>query len=443
MKRISSRFAAAAMVVFAGSLVLAAPVFAGGTKEAGEPSASSSATAPTKLVMLIDNQTALQGIRAVAAAAEKRLNIALSIEVRPGGAAGDNIVRTRLAAGDMDDINFYNSGSLFLELNPSKFFVNLANEPYMRDVIQSFKSTVSVGDGVYAAPGQSVMAGGWLYNKRVYSRLGLAVPTTWSQLIANSEKIKAAGTLPIIASYKDAWTAQVILLADYYNLQHADPSFAADYTAHRTTFADNPAALEGFQKLQQVWKLGLINKDAATTTYEQALAMLLSGQGAQYPMLTFAFANMAKMDPAKAEDIGFFAQPGDSAGSNGVTLWMPAGFSIYNQGKRIDAAKRWVAFFESKEGIAAFLTAQKPDGPFALKGVALPDDILPGVKDMLPYVDSGRTAPALEFLSPLKGPELPQICVADGLGLESPLQAAKDYDKNVQEQALQLGLPGW
>lgn len=445
MKRISNKFAAVTVLVIAALVLFSSTVFANGTKEqSSQPAAGSSAmSAPTKLNLLIDNQTALQGIKAVAAEAEKKLNISIAVDIRPGGAAGDNIVRTRLATSDMDDLSFYNSGSLFLELQPSKFFVDLSNEPYMANVIDSYKKTVSVNGGVYQAPAQTLMAGGWLYNKTVYNKLGLSVPKTWQDLIANSRKIKAAGITPIIASYKDSWTSQLILLADYYNLQKIDPSFAAKFTANKANFADTPAALRGFEKLQQVFKLGLINSDAASTTYDQALAMLLDGKGAQYPMLTFAFPNLVKIDATKAQDIGFFAQPGDSASSNGATIWMPAGFSVYNQSKNIDAAKKWIAYFESTQGIDTYMSAQKPDGPFAVKGIALPSDILPGVKDMLPYVNSGNTAPALEFLSPLKGPNLPQICVSDGLGLETPLQAAKDYDNDVQKQAKQLGLPGW
>jgi raffinose/stachyose/melibiose transport system substrate-binding protein len=435
----------AVVVMIAAAFGFTSNVFASGSTEKSSPAASSApaATGPTTLSMLIDNNTTLDGIKAVAAAAEKKLNIKINVDLRPGGDAGDNIVRTRLATGEMDDISFYNSGSLFQELHPAKFFVDLSNEPYMSKVIDSYKKTVEVNGKVYQAPGQTVLAGGWLYNKKIYAQLGLSVPKTWNELIANSQKIKAAGITPILASYKDSWTAQLILLADYYNVQKTDPNFAADFTANKANFADTPAALSGFTKLQQVFKLGLINSDAASTTYNQALQMLLDGKGGQYPMLTFAFPNLEKMDAQKAQDIGFFAQPGDSASSNGLTLWMPSGFSVYNQGKNIDAAKKWVAYFETTEAIDVFMSAEKPGGPFAVKGIKLPDNILPGVKDMLPYVDSGNTAPALEFLSPLKGPNLPQICVSDGLGLETPLQAAKDYDKDVQKQAKQLGLPGW
>jgi raffinose/stachyose/melibiose transport system substrate-binding protein len=78
-----------------------------------------------------------------------------------------------------------------------------------------------------------------------------------------------------------------------------------------------------------------------------------------------------------------------------------------------------------------------------VKGIPLPSDLYPATKDMLPYVEAGKTAPALEFLSPIKGPNLPQICVQTGLGLKSPLENAQEYDKDVAKQAKQLGLAGW
>jgi raffinose/stachyose/melibiose transport system substrate-binding protein len=65
------------------------------------------------------------------------------------------------------------------------------------------------------------------------------------------------------------------------------------------------------------------------------------------------------------------------------------------------------------------------------------------VKDVATYIDTGKSAPALEFLSPIKGPSLEQICVAAGTGQMTPDAAAAAYDKDVEKQAQQLGLPGW
>jgi raffinose/stachyose/melibiose transport system substrate-binding protein len=395
------------------------------------------------LSFLIDNQSSLDGIKGVIAAAEKKLNISLTIDLRPGGAEGDNVVKTRLATGDMDDLCFYNSGSLFQALNPPQNFVDLTNEPYMATVLDSFKSTVSVNGRVYGIPAEAAMGGGWLYNKKVYAQLGLKVPTTWSQLLANCEKIKAAGKTAVIGSYKDDWTSQLIVLADYFNVQAKVPRFAMDYTAHKATIAGTPIALRSFEKLQEIFKKGYMNKDLLATTYDQALKMLADGTGVHYPMLTFALANLKTIAPDGVNDIGFFGQPGDTPGSNGVTVWMPAGIYVYKNGKNVDAARKWVAYFVSKEGLAAYMEKQKPSGPFAIKGVTLPKDVLPAVKDMLPYFDAGKTAPALEFLSPIKGPNLPQICVEVGSGISAPLDGAKQYDRDVEKQAKQLGLPGW
>ncbi|HTP58525.1 MAG TPA: ABC transporter substrate-binding protein [Spirochaetia bacterium] len=395
------------------------------------------------LTFLIDNQSSLDGIKAVAAAAEQRLGIGITIDLRPGGAEGDNIVKTRLATGDMDDLSFYNSGSLFQALNPPQNFVDLTDEPYMSRVIDSFKATVSVDGRVYGIPAQTAMGGGWLYNRKVFAQLGLRVPRTWAELLANCQKIKAAGKVAVIGSYKDDWTSQLIYLADYYNVQAKDAGFAADYTAHKATIAGTPVALRSFEKLREVFDKGYMNKDLLATTYEQALKMLADGTGAQYPMLTFALANIKALAPDKINDIGFFAQPGDSASSNGLTVWMPAGIYVYKNGKNVDAAKKWVAFYVSEQGVAAYMSKQVPDGPFAIKGVKLPNSVIPAVREMLPYFDSGRTAPALEFLSPIKGPNLPQICVEVGSGITSPQDAAAEYDRDVEKQAKQLGLAGW
>ena len=54
-----------------------------------------------------------------------------------------------------------------------------------------------------------------------------------------------------------------------------------------------------------------------------------------------------------------------------------------------------------------------------VKGCELPADVPAAIKDLQPYVDEGKATPALEFLSPVKGPALEQITVEVGSGLRS------------------------
>jgi raffinose/stachyose/melibiose transport system substrate-binding protein len=64
-------------------------------------------------------------------------------------------------------------------------------------------------------------------------------------------------------------------------------------------------------------------------------------------------------------------------------------------------------------------------------------------KDLQAYIDAKAVQPALEFLSPVKGPALEQITVAVESGQTSAKEGASQYDADVTKQAKQLGLPGW
>jgi raffinose/stachyose/melibiose transport system substrate-binding protein len=57
-------------------------------------------------------------------------NVTFEIEVAAGGGSEvDNLVKTRLATGEMNDIFYYNSGSLLQALHPSDVLVDLSQEP--------------------------------------------------------------------------------------------------------------------------------------------------------------------------------------------------------------------------------------------------------------------------------------------------------------------------
>jgi hypothetical protein len=53
-------------------------------------------------------------------------------------------------------------------------------------------------------------------------------------------------------------------------------------------FATSTSAIKGFDHLQAVHDAGYLNKDFASTKFEAGLAKVAKGEGAHYPMLTFA-----------------------------------------------------------------------------------------------------------------------------------------------------------
>lgn len=361
----------------------------------------------------------------------------------PEGAELDAAVKTRLSTGDMSDLFWYNSGALMQQLNPDQTLLNVADEPWIDDLNDAYRQTVSTDNGVYGAPTGSSMGGGFFYNIAVYEQLGLEVPTTWDDFIANGETIRAAGIDPVIQSYGDTWTSQMLVLADFYNVNAEDPEFGEKLTANEVTFADTPAALASFQKLQDLAEAGFFNEDFATTILDQALAKLANGEGVHYPMLTFAQATITQNYPGQADDIGFFPVPGDSAESNGVTTWMPSSVYAPANTPHPDAVKRFMAFVASPAGCDAITEARGVTGPYVVDGCEIEGEVSRIVSDMLPYFESDSIAPALEFHSPVKGPNLQSITVELGSGITDAAQAAAAYDQDNALQAQQLGLEGW
>jgi raffinose/stachyose/melibiose transport system substrate-binding protein len=413
---------------------------------ASEPAASVASEPVTLSYYVDDNNVTGERLKGLTEAfTALHPNVTFEIETHPGGTDGDNLVKTRLSTGEMNDIFYYNSGSLLQALNPAETLVDLSGEPFIANIQETYLPTVTAGDAIVGVPTEGTLGGGILYNKKIYTDNGLSVPKTWAEFASNNDKIKAAGIPPVCATYGDTWTSQLFVLADYYNVQVAVPDFAEKYTKNEAHYSDTPAALAGFAHLREGFDKGWYQPDFGADKFDKGQELLATGKCAHYPMLTFAVGTMAENFPDTIDDIGFFGQPGDDAATHGATIWMPAATYIpkTTEGAALDAAKAFVAFIASVEGTEAMTAGVAPSGPYMIKGSTLPDDVPAAIKDIQPYIDGGNNAPALEFLSPVKGPSLEQITVAVGSGLNTPEEGASLYDQDVEKQAKQLGLPGW
>lgn len=400
-----------------------------------------------EITFLTNNEEGNVGIaEAVIAAFEAaNPNITVNLDTRPGGAEGDNLVKTRLATGDMAEVFEYNSGSLFQAIGPENNLQPITDQSYVGNLDPAFVDVVSAGGDVYGVPWGGFMGGGILYNVPLYEELGLEIPTTWEAFMANNAAIADAGVTPVQQTYGDTWTSQLFVLADYHNVAVENPTFADDYTNNQAKYATTPAALRGFQYLQDVNEAGYLNENYPSATFADGVAAVATGEAGHYPMLTFAANAIEGVAPDNVEDVGFFPQPGINADDFGLTLWVPSGIYIPNgvEGAELEAAHAFQAFLSSQDGCDAQASAAAINGPFAVTACDLPADVVNLIKDLATYIDAGSVTPALEFLSPIKGPALEQITVEVGSGFRDAADGAALYDQDVEKQAQQLGLEGW
>ncbi|MDZ8160816.1 ABC transporter substrate-binding protein [Microbacterium aquimaris] len=421
-------------IVAASALVLAGCSSPGG--DAG----------PTKITFLTwtDDLAVQQAESMIDAFEEENPDIEIVLDTYPAGAEGDNIVKTRLATGEMSDVFLYNSGALMQALNPDSTLYSLADEPWMAEVADDFQAAVATDQGVYGAPTGTAQAGGIIYSKKVYDELGLSVPESWGDFMANNEKIKEAGITPVFQSYADTWTAQMIVLGSFANVTAVDPDWAEEFTAGKRKYADEPA-FAGFEHLQELADAGLFNEDYASATYNEAVGALVEGTAAQYPLLTNAMIrNVRQNYPDAIDDLGIFPIPADDPADTRLTMWQPNALYVpaSTEGEKRDAALAFVEFFNSPAG-CEIQNESEPGGPYVISSCELPEDVAPIVTDVEQWFDEGKTGLSIGFLSPVKGPNLENILVEVGSGISSAQQGAEAYDADVKKQAQQLGLPGW
>jgi raffinose/stachyose/melibiose transport system substrate-binding protein len=415
---------------------------------AGSLGSSDDSGGGVTLSFLVDNgeQTVKTAEQLAKDFAAKNPGVTVKVETRPQGSEGDNVVKTRLSTGEMTDVFMYNSGSLFQAIGPQQNLVPVGDQAFAAGLDENFTKTVTAGGQLYGAPFGGFLAGALLYHRPTYQKLGLPVPKTWAEFMANNARIKAAGQAPVIQTYQDTWTSQLFVLGDFHNVSAADPAFADKYTRNQAKYATTPAARNGFEHLQQVHDEGYLNADFASAKFPDGLKLLAQGKGVHYPILSSVVSEMVTNNPDAKTDVGLFAIPGDDAAKNGLTVWAPGGVYIpkSTEGGKLDAARKFLAFIASTEGCDSQTAAGAPTGPYAVKDCKLPADVPQAIKDMQPYIDTpGASSLALEFLSPVKGPALEQITVEVGSGIRTAADGAALYDEDVKKQAEQLGLEGW
>ncbi|WP_229784783.1 ABC transporter substrate-binding protein [Deinococcus radiotolerans] len=370
-------------------------------------------------------------------------SVTVKVETRPGGTEGDNLIKTRLATRSMNDVFIYNSGSLLQALQPDNQLVDQSGQPWAKRVTPEFRQAAGTARGLYGAPVSSSFYGGIMYNKKVYAKLGLRVPKTWNEFISNNQKVKAAGLTPVLVSYGDTWTSQLLVLADFANVSRQAPDWAAKYTANQAKYV-NPPALAGFTHTAEIYSKQLMNKDYASLTFVNALKALATGQAAHYPMLTVVIGNVMQSNPAQVNDIGYFAVPSDS-GTPRATVWEADAAYIPKSttGEKLKAAEAFVAFINSRTGCDIQNSSGTVAGPYSISTCKVPANAPALVKDELKYQASKQTGLALEYVSPIKGPNLEKILIQVGSGISTAQVGAGLYDQDVVQQAQQLGLPGW
>jgi raffinose/stachyose/melibiose transport system substrate-binding protein len=203
----------------------------------------------------------------------------------------------------------------------------------------------SRSDGkIYAVP-QGVQTAQVYYNKEIFAKHGLQVPTTWADLLKVSAVLKDAGVTPIAMPGNVA--AQTALGGEVFgNARRGGDAFAAKFLKGETDLndADNVASIQLMADLQPY-----LNDNATSVTLDEAVTLFTTGQAAMFASGTWQVATFAKLNPKL--DYGTFNAPADAGWpSPEVTVaYADGGWALSKRSEHPDQAKilmNWLASTE-------------------------------------------------------------------------------------------------
>ena len=376
---------------------------------------SGSSDGAVSLTYLVDNQEATVATAEALVDAFKAENpdITVKLETQPGGTEGDNLMKTKLATGEMDDVFHYNSGSLLPGAQPRPD----PRRPDRRGVgratsTDDFKTVVAPTTGLYGAPWGTVA---WpapsCTTRTVYADLGLEVPTTWDEFIANNEKIKAAGNgRPDLQSYGDTWTSPAVRARRLrQRARRRTPTGPSSTPNNKAKYVDEPALAGLRAPAGGVREAGCSTRTSPRRPTPTAMDGSPPATGAQYPMLTGAIASVQQNNPDAVDDIGFFALPGPDADDTAMTMWHAERASTSRRRPRATSSTRprssWRSSTRPRAATSRTTTGSRR-GPVRDRAPARCPTTCPRWSTTCSRTSTtARPSPALEFLSPDQGPE--------------------------------------
>lgn len=112
------------------------------------------------------------------------------VHVNPPDA--ETVLKTRVVKDDIPDIVGMGATDTYSLLAQSGIFMDMTGSPLLSRIDETYVQMLKDVSGMEEVIGipYSTNANGVMYNKEIFSKLGLSVPRTWDELLATAKKAK-------------------------------------------------------------------------------------------------------------------------------------------------------------------------------------------------------------------------------------------------------------
>lgn len=284
------------------------------------------------------------------------------------------VLRTRVSKSDIPDIIGVGGDMTYSDLANAGVFTDITEDKNLENIqpayVQMLKD-VSGLDEVYAFP-YVANAVGVMYNKAIFSELGLAVPKTWDEFIAVAEKVESAGKIPFYHTYKDAWTTLPAFNALAANTQGED--FYSEL--NKGSILVKERYKEAAEKLVQLTEYG--HKNQQGVAYNDGNTAFANGESAMYLQGIWALPEIKKANPDI--ELGVFPfpvtnNPDETKVISGVDLIL----GVAATSKHPEEAMKFVEFLLKEENVKQYIDEQNAFS--AVNGITQDDPTVDDLKE--------------------------------------------------------------
>ena len=354
------------------------------------------------------------------------------------GADFETVRNTRMTAKDVDITEGSTQGGTLLlpewvkGQKPSGWVQGLEAGNWVDLTDQSFMSNFSTGileqyaykGKQYAVPTGTSHITGVFYNKALFAKYNLELPTTWTELTQVMETFKSNGVNPFIMGGKDSWPAGLPVFGLAQSLIKDQVALDKGLWEGTASLTD-PMVVDLMEKVQTIYANTAPNW--AGIDYASIPSRFVQGEGAMLPDGSWEIPAIQTADPTF--EFGYFPLPGsdDAADNKYIASKLEFSLSIPSSSKNQDLAKKWLALYSDPKVYAAFVGASG-------FGPAQPNVKMPAaLEEIQQYIPESGFVPAWEQIFHVNAKSGPLALIPFAFSSVAPMGTETDMKSLTQQ----------
>ena len=256
-------------------------------------------------------------------------------------------LRTRVGAGDAPDIMMGQPGQ-YADIIEAGYVMDLSDNPLIAELgmTEGDIKNCSYNGHVYALP-LDFKTYGVIYNKGMFEKYGLSVPTTQDELDAVCKTLKDNGVDPWARNYSNVTYPDIEMRAILWPLlqENGHNDAFQKLMAGEAGFADYPE----FEKALELWgrRMDYNRMDDMSNDTTMGRQLIASEGAAMIYDGTWAFAQIQQFNPAI--EYGMFAVPRDDGKPNAFCVQLDQLFMVNGKSAHSEAVMDFMKYLLTPE----------------------------------------------------------------------------------------------